>query len=123
MTPAWMVYVWRPVLWRTSSTTPLKLVHSGTRVLSLGEDEGPRSGQTLWCNDCTEHEAGVAWDWVELRAGVVAMSDPMGMVTNLRMTNERGDSLSTMQMTLVLHRLVHDLPWQIEVTKILKKQQ
>jgi hypothetical protein len=121
MTPAWIVYAWAPVLWQASSAPRLHLVHMGTRVLTFGDEEGPCSGQTLWADDSEKCAAGVAWDWVELRQGVVAMSDPLGMVTNLRLIDAQGEVMSQMQVAVHLHQLVHALPWQSEVTRVLRQ--
>jgi hypothetical protein len=119
MTPAWIVYAWAPVLWQASSAPRLHLVHLGTRVLTFGDDESPCSGQTLWADDSESCAAGVAWDWVELRRGVVAMSDPLGMVTNLRLIDAQGEVMSQTQIAVHLHPLVHALPWQSEVKRVL----
>jgi len=119
MTPAWIVYAWAPVLWQASSAPDLHLVHLGTRVLTFGDDDGPCTGQTLWGDQSEVCAAGVAWDWVELRQGVVAMADPFGMVTNLRLLDDHGEALSQTQVALQLHQLVHALPWQDEVTRAL----
>ena len=121
MTPAWIVYAWPPVLWQASSAPQLHLVHLGTRVLTFGDEAGPCSGQTLWGDASEDHSAGVAWDWVELQQGVVAMSDPLGMVTNLRLLDARGEALSHVQVAVHLHQLVHALPWQTEVQRALSK--
>ena len=121
MTPAWIVYAWAPVLWQASSAPRLHLVHLGTRVLTFGDDDSPCTGQTLWGGKSDERAAGVAWDWVELRQGVVAMSDPFGLVTNLRLLDDHGDALSETAMALQLHQLVHALPWQHEVNLALHK--
>lgn len=121
MTPAWIVYAWPPVLWQASSAPDLHLVHLGTRVLTFGDEAGPCSGQTLWGDASEDHSAGVAWDWVELQQGVVAMSDPFGMVTNLRLLDARGEALSQVQVAVHLHQLVHALPWQTEVQRALGK--
>ncbi|MEO5695609.1 MAG: hypothetical protein ABIQ60_00580 [Burkholderiaceae bacterium] len=120
MTPAWIVYAWAPVLWQASASPRLHLVHLGTKVLTLGDDDGPCSGQTLWANGLEDHAAGVAWDWVELRQGVVAMSDPLGVVTNLRLIDAQGDELSQAQAAMHLHEMVHALPWQHEVSRALR---
>ena len=120
MTPAWIVYAWAPVLWQASAAPRLHLTHLGTRISSFGDDEFPCSGQTLWGDDSEQYAAGVAWDWVELRRGVVAMADPFGMVTNLRLVDSHGDALTQTQVALHLHHLVHALPWQSEVTKALR---
>ena len=119
LTPAWIVYAWAPVLWQSAATDRLHLVHLGTRVLNFGDDDAPCSGQTLWANDSATCSAGVAWDWVELRRGVVAMSDPMGVITNLRMVDEQGEVMNQAQLAVRLHQLVHTLPWQSEVKRVL----
>ena len=121
MTPAWIVYAWPPVLCQASSAPQLHLVHLGTRVLTFGDEAGPCSGQTLWGDASEDRSAGVAWDWVELQEGVVAMSDPLGMVTNLRLLDARGEALSQIQVAAHLHQLVHALPWQTEVQRALSK--
>jgi hypothetical protein len=121
MTPAWIVYAWAPVLWQAASAPDLHLVHLGTTVLTFGDDDGHCSGQTLWGDNSEAHSAGVAWDWVELRHGVVAMSDPLGMVTNLRLLDAQGEVLSQTQIAVHLHQLVHALPWQSEVKRALRQ--
>ena len=121
MTPAWIVYAWAPVLWQAARAPQLHLVHLGTTVLTFGDDSAPCSGQTLWGDDSEACAAGVAWDWIELRRGVVAMSDPLGMVTNLRLTDAHGEVLSQTQTAVHLHPLVHALQWQSEVKRALCK--
>jgi hypothetical protein len=119
MTPAWVVYAWAPVLWQAARAPQLHLVHLGTRVLTFGDDDGPCSGQTLWGDQSETCAAGVAWDWIEVRHGVVAMSDPLGMITNLRLIDANGEVLSQTQVAVHLHPLVHALPWQSEVQRAL----
>lgn len=119
MTPAWIVYAWEPVLWQASSAPRLHLTHLGTRVLTFGDNDCPSSGQTLWGDETVERAAGVAWDWVEIQEGVVAMSDPLGMVTNLRLLDAQGAVLNQVQIAVHLHQLVHSLPWQSEVRRAL----
>lgn len=120
LTPAWIVCAWAPVLWQAAAAPNLHLVHLGTRVLTFGDDDGPCSGQTLWADDGEGGAAGVAWDWIELRRGVVAMADPLGMVTNLRLVDAKGAVLSQTQVAVHLHPLVHALPWQREVKRALE---
>jgi len=118
-TPAWIVYALTPVLWQAGCAADLQLVHLGTQVLNSRTEETPCSGQTLWGRDADDAVTGVAWDWVELRQGVVAMSDPFGVVTNLRLIDAQGDVLPMRQAALHLHQLVHALPWQSQVRRAL----
>ncbi len=110
--PAWIVLAWPPVLWQAQSDTHLQFVHLGTRVVTAGEHGSACAGQTLWGGTSQEGAAGVAWDWVELQRGVVAMADPMGLVTNLTLLDASGEPIPISQATLHLNEMVHALPWQ-----------
>jgi hypothetical protein len=106
-------------LWQARCASDLRLIHFGTRVLTFGNEAAPCTGQTFWGRDVHEHVTGVAWDWVELRQGVVAMSDPFGVVTNLRLLDDQGEELPEREAALHLHQLVHALPWQSQVRRAL----
>jgi hypothetical protein len=119
MTPAWIVCAWPPILWQASRAPQLQLMHLGTRVLNFGDEGSPCTGQTLWGDESEDRSAGVAWDWVRLMPGVVAMLDPLGMVTNLKLLDDQGEALTNMEAAVRLHQLVHALPWQSEVQRAL----
>jgi hypothetical protein len=76
-------------------------------------------GQTLWLGDDGQTRAGVAWDWISLPAGVVAMVDPMALITNLQFLNPRGEVLAPLESVRQLNEIVHALPWQDEVQRAL----
>lgn len=119
MIPAWIVCAWPPVLWQAGSPLDLQLVHLGTRVLTFGDRVGPCSGQTLWGHSSPERSAGVAWDWVQIQQGVVAIADPLGLITNLKLLDAEGEALSAPQVAIHLNEIVHSLPWQTEVQRAL----
>ena len=119
MTPAWIVCAWPPILWQASRAPQLHLTHLGTRVLNFGDEDSPCTGQTLWGDESEDHSAGVAWDWVRLMPGVVAMSDPLGLVTNLKLLDDQGEALTNVEAAVRLHQLVYSLPWQSEVQRAL----
>jgi len=77
--PAWAVFAWPTVLWQAPRPEPLRFLHLGTRVTHCGDPVC--SGQTLWGDADGQHAAGLAWDWIELARGVVAMADPMAVIT------------------------------------------
>ena len=106
-------------MWQASRAPHLHLTHLGTRVLTLGDEASLCTGQTLWGDATEERAAGVAWDWVEIRDGVVAMADPLGLVTNLRFLDTHGEELTNLEVAIRLHQLVHALPWQCEVKRAL----
>ena len=119
MTPAWIVCAWPPLLWQASRAPQLHLAHLGTRVLTLGDDDCLCCGQTLWGDAREAQSAGVAWDWVQIQGGVVAMSDPLGLVTNLKLLDDEGEALTHVETAVQLHQLVYSLPWQTEVRRAL----
>ena len=97
----------------------LHLTHLGTQVLNFGDEACRCRGQTLWGDARESQSAGVAWDWVELQEGVVAMADPLGLSSNLKFLDEQGQALTQIEIALRLHQLVHHLPWQSEVQRAL----
>ena len=84
---------------------------------------GPRcrtAGQTIWGGQSAGGEAGVAWDWVQICGDVVAMADPMSVITNLRLVGDEGEVLTCWQAARFLNQIVHALPWQHEVARALQ---
>ena len=119
LTP-WSLRAWPPVLWQAEQTGELQLHHLGTHVTFPGDRTQGLSGQTLWGGHSLEGETGVAWDWIQIGRGVVAIADPLSLVTNLRLVGSEGEVLTAMEATLFLNELVHGLPWQFEVARALK---
>lgn len=74
----------------------------------------------MWGSDLETGAAAVAWDWVRLCPGVVALADPLGLITNLHLVDDRGDPLPSLQAALHLNQLVRALPWQTEVQRALQ---
>ena len=120
MTPTWIVYAWPRILCETQRLTRLQFAHSNTRVLVSGDAAQPSMGQTLWTGESEDGaSAGVAWDWIRLPEGVVAMADPLSLVTNLQFVSTAGEVLAPLEAVLQLNGLVHKLPWQDEVQRAL----
>ncbi|MEF7616796.1 hypothetical protein V4F39_22975 [Aquincola sp. MAHUQ-54] len=119
MTPSWTLRAWPTVLWQAGSKTHLNFVHLDTRVLNPGDTCSPSTGQTIWVGPLGDVDAGVAWDWVQLGPGVVAMADPMCVVTNLRLVDTGGSVLTAWEAARHLSEIVHGLPWQDEVERAL----
>ena len=78
------------------------------------------AGQTLWGGSLDDGDAGLAWDWVQISRDVVALADPMSVVTNLRLLGDEGEVLTTLQASRYLNALVHELPWQGEIERALR---
>ena len=120
MPPPWSLYSWPAVFCQANPQCRLHFIHMSTRVTHPGSAHNPPCGQTIWAECTLEQEAGVAWDWVQICDGVIAMADPMSVVTNLRLVGERGQVLTAREAALYLSRLVQQLPWQDEVLNALQ---
>jgi len=116
----WSLRAWPPLLWQAGRATGLQFHHLGTRVTFIGDHAFGVAGQTMWGGSSADGEAGVAWDWIQISHGVVAMADPMSVVTNLRLVGQEGEVLTALQAACYLNEIVHQLPWQHEVTRALR---
>jgi hypothetical protein len=119
MNPCWTVRAWPPLLWQAECALKLNLTHLDTRIINPGTTSAPTFGQTLWGRALDKGDAGIAWDWVQLPRGVVAMADPLSLVTNLQLLGMQGEVLTACEAALHLNELVYGLPWQHEVERAL----
>ena len=87
--------------------------------MAAGDSPGATVGQTVWAANAQDGDAGMAWDWVQIARGVVAIADPMSVVTNVRLIGDAGEVLTAQQSALYLNELVRALPWQAEVRRAL----
>jgi hypothetical protein len=53
--------------------------------------------------------------------GVFAMSDPMGVVSNIGFVDKSGASLPDFMAAVQLNHITHELPWQIEVAEATRR--
>ena len=122
MTPTtpWSIRAWPPILWQAGRESQLHFHHLSTRVTLPGDRSARSAGQTIWGGRWADGEAGVAWDWVQISGEVVAMADPMSVVTNLRLIGEEGEVLTALESARFLNEIVHGLPWQTEVQRALQ---
>jgi hypothetical protein len=117
---AWSLCAWPPLLWQASDPEQMHFHHLGTRVACDGEARSCPAGQTVWAASGTDGEAGMAWDWIQIARGVVAIADPMSVVTNVRFVGAGGEVLTAQEAALFLNALVRTLPWQQEVQRALR---
>ncbi|MBK9361570.1 MAG: hypothetical protein IPM99_10760 [Rubrivivax sp.] len=116
----WSLRAWPPLLWQAAGGAPAEFHHLSTRVTANhGGLHSRVAGQTIWAGTVDGGEAGMAWDWVEVAHGVVAMADPMSVITNLRIVGDEGAVLTAVEAALFLNGIVHALPWQDEVGRAL----
>ena len=87
-----------------------------------GEVPGCVAGQTVWTARAADGDAGMAWDWIEIARGVVAIADPLSVVTNVRLVGDEGEVLTALQAARFLNEIVRELPWQQEVERALRQR-
>ena len=116
----WGLRAWPPLLWQAHEPSPVQFQHVGTRITFTGGPLSPPAGQTVWAAHAAAGDAGMAWDWVQIARGVVAIADPMSVVTNLRIVSGEGEVMTAVESALFLNQLVHALPWQTEVQRALR---
>lgn len=80
-------------------------------------------GTSLWIGMLDNQSIGLAWDWVEVRGGVVALIDPNGICSNLRLLHDQDHGQSELATCLSLYRLVHGLDWQPAAVAAIRKAQ
>jgi hypothetical protein len=122
MNPSWSIRAWPPLLWQADGASHLRFDHLDTQVFTASGEDAPLCGQTAWRGAAADGEVGVAWDWVMVSSDVVAMADPMCVVTNLRLLGERGEVLTSWEAARHLSRIVYALPWQGEVRRAVQRQ-
>jgi hypothetical protein len=115
----WSLSAWPPLLWQAARAGGLQFHHLGTQV----SHAGGRAGQTMWGNRSPGRAAGVAWDWIQIDRGIVAMADPLSVVTNLQLVSDDGEVLTAWQSARFLNEIIHTLPWQTEVSRTLGELQ
>jgi hypothetical protein len=122
MNTSWTIRAWPPLLWQAEGAAHLRFNHVETQVFPASDEDAPVSGQTVWRTTADDGEAGVAWDWVMLSRDVVAMADPMCVVTNLRLLGDKGEVLTSWEAARHLSRIVYGLPWQGEVQRAVRRE-
>ncbi len=114
--PAWQLISWKPVL----ATVPefrRALVQMRPFAESDGEAApGRRQGQELWATTHQGQRVGLAWDWAEVCDRVVALCDPMGVLSNVTLIDEHGELLDEAARVVCLNSAIHELDWQCHVT-------
>lgn len=99
-----------------------ELMSHGATQVSMRDDE-PRlhCGSTIWLSAKKDGTPiAIAWDWVEIRSNVVAMVDPMAIISNLECTEYVGGVAVPDYKLLSLNQIVYHLEWQQRVCKAIR---
>ncbi len=84
------------------------------------DSEHTHLGEELWGVEVkagsSNRMLGVCWEWREVIPNVLALSNPMGIQSNLRLTDERGEFVAPSMLVLHLNAAVSRFPWQANLT-------
>jgi hypothetical protein len=114
---AWQVMTWDtvPMAMDEFEQTITRMQHLGTSTQMDADNANRRCGQALWGGMAKGHRIGIAWDWAEVVQDVVAMSDPMRILSNIALLADDGSRLDPLQQAVFLNCAVHELHWQEHV--------
>jgi hypothetical protein len=95
-----------------------RLRHLHTTVAADAEEHGVYCGQTQWgATVATGQLVRLAWDWREARPGVVAISNPMSIESDVDLVDDLDRPLDLVKRIVQLNNAVFSLPWQRKVTE------
>ncbi len=120
---SWMIMAWakQPVRRAEPGAMP-RLTHVSTTVHEHTLDEALRCGETCWVANMGGQQAlGLAWEWVEVMPGVVAIRDPNTIVSNALWQDVDGDAQDELSAIVTANLLVHSAPWQQRVAALLQR--
>jgi len=115
---AWQINTWNRIqLTPTQFSNILeKFEKISTNVLHSPKG-ALRCGQALWAapiqvGDGRLDHIGIAWDWAEVREGVVTLLDPMRLLSNLQLVSDDGICLDEVARVVHLNTALYTLDWQ-----------
>lgn len=118
---AWALLSWPPVVWK-APWKALKLRHLETSLDAAQADESHIRGQAVWVCESNAGLAGVAWEWIQIRGGIIALTDPMALVSNLYVVDHCSEQVTHQRRTLLLHSQLLNVDWQGEVRKLVRQR-
>jgi hypothetical protein len=110
-----------PVAWRaaTDPKTWPKFVYAETTVESAPNIHEQRVGETLWIAQTEAGLIATAWQWTEMSPGVVLLSNPNEIASNLALLDEHRQRLDLPDAARAINAIVHSLAWQAPVCDVL----
>ena len=105
---------WRPIAARLTEWNRAvpHFEHLSTVHSPEVDDDGCRHGHVIWGSLLGACPMGMCWEWAEVRLGVVAIFNPMNVLSNVRLLSEDGRPFSQGQTVLVFNSVVHEVDWQ-----------
>ena len=118
---SWMIKSWPIIDWFPPSPEDEwpSFHHMSTQVRQERRGTEPCVGSTVWVGFIDGVYAGLAWEWVELRSGVVMLADPNSIITNVQVVGADRQATDPLDAIVNLNVILHRLPWQDSVGEVL----
>ena len=118
---SWMIKSWPIIDWFPPSPEDEgpSFLHMSTQVRQERRGTEPCVGSTVWVGSIDGAYAGLAWEWVELRSGVLMLADPNSIITNVQVVGVVGQEVDPLESTVSLNTILHRLSWQDIVGEVL----
>lgn len=118
--PSWLIHQLPQVEFSTTSNdaAPAKFRHMETKAFQREDAPDLLLGQTSWWYRQGGRIVAIGWDWVEIQREVIALADPMAIVSNARFIGHSGEVLNDRMKVLALNAIVYQLPWQEQVCAV-----
>lgn len=113
------VHAWQVLTWPRAFFTPTQwrayVARMGLLEASRIETDDSSNcgeGTVLWGLVEPERKVGMAWDWREVKRGVLALADPMRIISNVMLVDSDGKCLPQSARVLYLNNAIASLCWQ-----------
>lgn len=108
---------WRPIAARLAEWNRAvpSFEHLHTTQCRECDDDGFPHGHVVWGTLRGATPMALCWEWAEVRLGVVAIFNPMNVLSNVRLVSESGQPLALGQTLLAFNSVVHEIDWQSRV--------
>ena len=119
---SWMIKSWPTLQWYLPPEfePPITFKHWSSHARDEVSDLGTRQGETVWVGRIDGQDAGLAWEWTEYRSGVVMLTDPNCIVSNIQFTDLQAKLLPPLAALSAVNCIVHSLNWQQAVCDTLR---
>ncbi len=97
-----------------------ELALASTRVREEPCGAQLRTGDTVWVAQGEDWHVGLAWEWIEVKPGIVMLADPNSIITNLQFVDSEQQAVTGLSKTVLINRIVHATPWQQSVCSLLQ---